>query len=105
MFDSLKPGSPVSITITSAPRSEGQKKTLSRLMKMSADNRRSMAAGQETRRRTTPIAARGGRGWAVRPTIAKLVEPKPSATWTLTWRPQLAADLASVQEFISVKPA
>jgi len=104
MAKSPQPGSRLTLTITKAPSRPDDVDTLRRLMRMDTRMQAALERAGLTRRRTTESHQRGGRQWAVRHRVGKLVHPVVGASWTLAYRPQIVPDLAAVAKFISIKP-
>lgn len=103
MFEQLKPGSEITLSVKRTPTRPDDVETLRRLMRMSRSSQRALARAKSVRDRTTATHPRGGRTWKVRQTVGKLVHPEAGEAWTLMYRPQIAADLASVAEYVEVR--
>lgn len=103
MAKTLQPGSRITLAITKAPTRPDDIDTLRRLMRMDPRAKAALDRARRNRDRTLVSRQRGGRQWAVRQRAGKLVHPEVGATWSVSYRPQIAPDLAAVSEFISVK--
>ncbi|MCC6908689.1 MAG: hypothetical protein IT430_12155 [Phycisphaerales bacterium] len=103
MPNAPKPGSQITLSITKAPTRPDDIDTLRRLMRMDRRIQSVLDDARLARERTTKVHQRGGRDWAVRQSPPKFVHPQVGATWQLQYRPQIAPDLASVAEFISIQ--
>jgi hypothetical protein len=51
------------------------------------------------------IYNRGNRDWVKRERCARLVSCVKGATWSMTYVPALAPDLASVEKYLQITPA
>ncbi len=103
MAKTLKPGSRITLCITKAPTRPDDVDTVRRLMRMDSRAKAALDRARRNRERTLVSHQRGGRQWAVRQRAGKLVHPEVGATWTIAYRPQIAADMAAVSDYISVK--
>lgn len=103
MATSLKPGSQITLSITKAPTRPDDVDTLRRLMRMDRKIQALLDRARTARKHTTRVHQRGGRDWPVRQNPPKFVHPEVGATWQLQYRPQIAPDLQSVADFISIK--
>ena len=100
----MKPGSKVTFTVTKMPAALGLKKTIFRLMRQETRVQRALdklAKGRADG--CNRLKQRGGRMWNSRKTASRVVILKTGATFTLIYTPQLAADLKSVEKYLSRK--
>ncbi|MBL1217264.1 MAG: hypothetical protein D8M59_07175 [Planctomycetes bacterium] len=104
MFEDLKPGTNVKCTVTATPKTQGGILTLRRLQKLNTEMQQELNKAYTYRRHTTIVGIRAGKRWAQRPRIPMRVFGQAGETWTMKWRPQLAADLASVAQYVTVEP-
>ena len=65
--------------------------------------RKGLKQAQGRRMARLVVRSRGGRPWAVREKAAKLVQPEPGSSWTMTWFPHVAPDFKSIEPYIEVK--
>ncbi|MBX3354837.1 MAG: hypothetical protein KF724_03965 [Phycisphaeraceae bacterium] len=99
----LAPSSTVTFTIKALPRTERQRKTLQRLMRLQPKVQRTLSRLAHVRRRETPWTQRGGRLFARRKTPTKVVVPTVGASFTLRITPQIVADVRSVERYLATK--
>lgn len=99
----LAPQTTVTFTIKALPRTERQRKTLQRLMRLQPKVQRTLTRLATVRRRETPWTQRGGRLFARRKTPTKVVIPAVGASFTLRVTPQIVADIKSVERYLSSK--
>ncbi|MEN0021432.1 MAG: hypothetical protein AAF747_11190 [Planctomycetota bacterium] len=104
-IDALTAGQKVTITIAKEPKSQAATKTIARLMRLDADNKRGLRRAQHLRRLRMHTYTRGGRTWYSRERAARVVRVRQGETWTLTFTPQLAGDLRSVASYLDVQSA
>lgn len=104
MFDDLKCGARIRITITAAPRSRAARETIRRLRRLDTEAQRQHRLAKAKRARNTVCSTRAGRPWYLRPTIGWGKSPEAGDTWSMRFRPQIAADLGSVKQYINVEP-
>jgi len=93
----------LTFTIKAMPRTERQRKTLQRLMRLQPGVQRTLTKLATVRRRETPWTQRGGRLFARRKTPTKVVVPSVGATFTLRVTPQIIADIKSVERYLASK--
>jgi len=105
MFHDLKPGSHITVTVTKTPRSEAARETIRRILLSSLECRKITKHAQNKRRKSGDWRPRAGRLWNNRPKVARHYLARAGETSTIPFRPQIANDLASVSDFISVEPA
>ena len=105
MFDSLKPGQTITLTISKAPRTPSAISTVERLMRRDLDSRRGLRRAQRLRRQNMVVYNRGNRDWYKREICGKLVNAKTGATWTMTYSLQILPELKSLTSYVAVKSA
>lgn len=93
----------VTFTINALPRTERQRKTLQRLMRLQPTVQRTLTRLANARRRNTPWTQRGGRLFARRKSPTKLVLPTVGASFTLRLTPQILPDIKSVERYLTSK--
>ncbi len=100
MATSVKPGTSIRVTITKHIRRDAARKTIERLFMKD----KAIAGPIERRSRNFKALPkrRGGRIWTKYPNKVH-AELKQGVVATLTATPQVLRDLASVEEFVSVK--
>lgn len=104
-MSSLKPGQNVICTVNAVPRATGKISTIERLMRRDPDNRRALGRAQTKRRQRITIYNRGNRQWVSRETAAKVVRVTKGAEWKMIYTLDVAPDIASVNNFIEIRPA
>ena len=99
----VKPGQWVSVTVKSQPGTLGGRKTLVRLFEQDPTVRKERARRLKTR----PIepSRRGGRLWNNKPAKLQAVSTERGATYRVFASVSALRDLASVEEYVDVKPA
>lgn len=102
MFDSLKPGQTITLTVSKAPRTPSAISTVERLMRRDLDSRRGLRRAQRLRRQNMVVYNRGNRDWYKRERCGKIVRPVMGATWTMKWTPDLAPEFKTVEKYLSV---
>ncbi len=105
MFEDLKPGSDIKLTVTKSPTTKTAHETIRRLMLSSVEYRGITKRAQIKRTQTADWRPRAGRLWNNRPKVARLFHCRVGETSTIRYRPQIANDLASVASYISVETA
>ncbi len=105
MLDSLNPGQTITCTVTKAPKSRGDKKTITRLMKMDPQTAKSLRRAQLLRRRNMVVYNRGNRDWYQRRPTAKIVAPAVGATWSMPFDHNIARELSAVSGLIKIERA
>lgn len=103
MSATFKPGQTLRCTITKAPRARAARKTVERLMWRDPAVAKGLRKGHKARRRTTEIYTRGNRDWVKRQECARIVEVVRGADWSMVYHHDLAADLASVKDYLSIQ--
>ncbi|MBM4113585.1 MAG: hypothetical protein FJ253_09495 [Phycisphaerae bacterium] len=99
----LAPTKTVTFTVKALPRTDRQRKTLQRLMRLQPKVQRGLKRLADARRRETPWTQRGGRPFARRKAATKLVVPRVGATFTLRLTAQILPDIRSVEKYLSTK--
>ncbi len=99
----LAPSRTVTFTVKALPRTERQRKTLQRLMRLAPGVQRGLSRLATKRRRETPWTQRGGRLFARRKQATKLVVPAVGATFTLRLTAQILPDVKSVERYLTSK--
>lgn len=105
MFENLKPGTTIQCTVIATPKSQGGILTLRRLQKLNTGMQQELSRAYKHRLHTTIIGRRAGKQWYQRQQVPLRVLGRAGESWTMKWRPQLAGDLASVSQYITVEPA
>ncbi|MFO0895070.1 MAG: hypothetical protein U0574_08995 [Phycisphaerales bacterium] len=99
----LAPAKTVTLTIKSLPRTERERKTLQRLMRLQPKTQRILGRLARVRRRETAWTQRGGRLFARRWQATKVVVPAVGAAFTLRLTAQILPDVKSVQKFCDIR--
>jgi hypothetical protein len=102
---SFAPGTTVRCTITAAPVSEGDQKTIARLMRRDPANRRALARAQHLRRQRMNVYNRGNRDWVSREKPAQVVVVRPGCAWSMTYTLDIAPELAKVGRYVKIEKA
>ena len=105
MIDRFKPGQMIRCTITKAPRTEARIDTIERLMRQEPEVRKNLRRAQRRRRQEMTVYNRGNRDWYSREKCAKIVNAAQGASWTMPFSVQLAPELASVEDYLSIEKA
>src|SRR5690606_27966101 len=105
MIDRFKPGQMIRCTITKDPRTEARIDTIERLMRQEPEVRKNLRRAQRRRRQEMTVYNRGNRDWYSREKCAKVVNASQGASWTMPFSVQLAPDLASVEDYLSIEAA
>lgn len=93
----------VQLTVTSLPRTVAGRKTLVRLMRLNTATQKTLTRVAEFRKRElNRRTRRGGRIWLARANAAKQVKLAVGVTFPVNMRPQLVADVASVEKYVKV---
>ena len=103
MFEDLKPGSEIKLTVTRIPTTKTTRETIRRLMLSSGEFRRVTKKAQNHRRHHADWRRRAGRLWNNRPKVARHFLGRVGETSTITYRPQIANDLKSVADYLSIE--
>jgi transposase InsO family protein len=102
-IDALTPGQSVRCAVAVEPTNAGARKTIERLMRRDPDNERGLRRAQDLRRKRMHSYIRGNRLYYSREKAARVVQPRLGHEWSMTFTPELAADLASVSRFVDFK--
>lgn len=102
---SLKPGQTITCTLTKLPRRTDAVDTVERLMRLDPVNRKALRRAQRMREGRLLVYSRGNRDWVSREKTARVVRATQGASWSMPFDFDIARDLASVGEFVAVKPA
>ncbi len=102
---SFKPGQTIRCTIVKAPRARAARKTVERLMWRDPAVAKGLRKSHKVRQRSTIIYNRGNRDWVKRQECARIVEVVRGGKWTMTYHHDLAADFASVKDYLNVEAA
>lgn len=105
MLENLKPSQNIQLTVKSVPRREDAQQTIARLMRQDDDIKAGLRRTQRNRERNTIVRSRGKRPWAMRIKRTLVARVEEGATWNMHYFPQLQNDLASVQQYLEIKPA
>ncbi len=102
---SLAAGQTVRCTVLREPRAEGAVKTIERLMRRDPAAVRGLRRAQELRERRKNRYVRGNRWWVAREKPARIVRVAPGKTWTMPFTFDIAPDLSSVADYLSIERA
>lgn len=105
MLENLKPSQKIQVTVKQLPRREDAQQTIARLMRQDQDIKVGLKRTQRNRERNTIVRSRGKRPWAMRMKRTLVARVEEGATWNMHYFPQLRNDLASVEQFLDIKPA
>lgn len=105
MLASFKPGQSIRCTIVKAPRARAARKTVERLMWRDPKVAKGLRKSHKVRQRSTIIYNRGNRDWVKRQECARIVEVVRGGAWTMTYHHDLAADFASVKDYLKIEAA
>lgn len=104
MSDVIAPLNTVTFTVKRQPRTEAQRKTIQRLMRMQPEVRKGLKSLQHRRKiKDNVTTIRAGRPWVVRKRATRLTHVEPGATFTLRLTPQIIDDVRSVEGFLEAK--
>ncbi|MBM4108493.1 MAG: hypothetical protein FJ255_06730 [Phycisphaerae bacterium] len=98
----IAPGKNIACTVTKEPLSEADAKTIARLMRRDPSAKRKLARAQRLRRQRMNVFNRGNRDWISREKPAAVVAVRTGATWSMTYTPDIAGDLAKVARWVKV---
>ena len=104
-MSTFKPGQNIRVTLVKAPRARAAIKTVERLMWRDPGVARGLRKSHKVRQRTTIIYNRGNRDWVQRQECARIVEVKKGQVWNMTYHHDLAADMASVKDYLKIEAA
>ncbi len=102
-FDSLKPGSTITCTVSKMPRTEDQEITILRLMRQEPAAKKALARAHRMRQQRKVEYNRGNRDWVKREKTAQVVRVEKGKTWSMTFKVDQVPDLKAISEFVSVK--
>jgi len=100
---SFAPGQVLTCTVDRDPRSHGEETTLERLMRRDPEHKRALRRAQRMRAQRLNVYTRGNRDWTSREKPARVVRAIKGATWTMEFTPDIAKDLASVADCLTIK--
>ncbi|MFM7133001.1 MAG: hypothetical protein ACKO0W_01645 [Planctomycetota bacterium] len=95
----------VTFTIKSVPQTAGGFRTVERLMRLAPKAQRTL--DRLKKKRATELneyRARAGRDWYMRARCTRLVRVAAGESFTIPVTPQLSKDIASVAEYLDIKP-
>lgn len=96
-------GSTLRCTVTKTPNSHGAQTTLERLMRLDPKIRKGLKRAHTKRQQSLEVYIRGNRDWTKREPCGKLVKAEKGQSWSMTFDPTLAPDLASVAGFVKIE--
>ncbi len=105
MFEDIKPGSDIKLTVTKIPSTKTTLETIRRLMLSSDEYRKVTKKAQNHRRLHADWRRRAGRLWNNRPKVARHFLGRIGESSTIRYRPQIANDLKSVADYLSIEAA
>lgn len=105
MLAKFKPGQSIQCTVTKTPRAAAGRKTLERLMRMDPETKLGLRKAHKTRAQTTIVFNRGNRDWVKRQTCGKLVRVVKGASWKMPFDVNVAKDIASVADCLTIAAA
>ena len=105
MIDTLSAGDTISITVDKVPNNKSSRDTIVRLMRRDPDIKRSLARAQRMRRQRMHSYIRGGRRWYSRERAAQIAVCEQGRSWSMDFTFDIAPDLKSVQDYISIAKA
>lgn len=97
-----KPGQNLACTVEKLPLSEGASDTIARLMRLDPANKKALRTAQRMRKQREVIYNRGNRDWHKREKTAKVVHVAVGENWNMTFNYDLARDIASVKQYLSI---
>lgn len=104
-LDSFKAGQQVRCTVTAEPRTDDARDTIARLMRHDAAAKRGLRTTQRQRAQNMIVYNRGNRDWTDRKKCSRIVRVEVGQGWTMAYYHQIAPDLRSVGEYISIASA
>ena len=104
-IDSLTAGQTVKCTVTKLPKAEGAKKTIARLMRRDPANLRGLRRAQELRSKRMNRYIRGHRLRTSRENASRVVRVFPGENWSMPFTFDIAPDLKSVSDYLSIEKA
>jgi len=100
----LAPTSTVHFTVTAIPAEARRKQTILRLMRMNSGVQGALNRLKRERLRSgNRRCARAGRIWLARERCTRVVFVEPGATFSVRMTPQIAADVKSVERYLTAK--
>ena len=103
-MSTIAPGTTVHFTIKAVPAEDRRKQTLLRLMRMNSGVQGALNRLKRERLRSgNRRCARAGRIWLARERCTRVVFVEPGATFSLRMTPQIAADVKSVERYLTAK--
>ncbi|CAG0981900.1 hypothetical protein PHYC_01811 [Phycisphaerales bacterium] len=99
----FKAGQDLICTVAKTPGSEDACLTIERLMRLDPANKKALRRAQRMRKQRELVYTRGNRDWVSREKPARVVHVTPGESWTLAFNHDVARDLSSVGEFLTVK--
>ena len=102
---SLKPGQQIKVTIIANPKTANGQQTIERLMRQDASAVRSLRKAHRMRQQRLNVYNRGNRDWTAREICARIVRSEKGGSWTMTYSPVLANDLANIAKYIKIENA
>lgn len=103
MIDTLTAGDTIKCTINKVPNNKGSVDTITRLMRRDPDIKRGLARAQRMRRQRMHAYIRGGRMWYSREKAAKIAICEQGGSWSMRFTHDIAPDLASVEQYLSLE--
>lgn len=97
-----KPGQNLACTVEKLPLNEGASDTIARLMRLDPSNKKALRTAQRMRKQREVIYNRGNRDWHKREKTAKVVHVAVGENWNMTFNYDLARDIASVKQYLSI---
>lgn len=105
MIDTLSAGDTIKCTINKVPNNKGSVDTITRLMRRDPDIKRGLARAQRMRRQRMHAYIRGGRMWYSREKAAQIAICEQGNTWSMRFTYDIALDLTSVEQYLSLEKA
>jgi len=105
MIDTLNAGDTLKCTVSKMPSNKGSRDTITRLMRRDPDTKRNLARAQRMRRQRMHAYIRGGRMWYSREKAAKIAFCEQGSSWSMRFTHDIAPDLASVEQYLSLEKA
>lgn len=104
-IDSINPGQTIRCTVAKEPQAKGHRDTIARLMRRDPENAKALTQAQAVRKRRLNVYVRGNRFWTSREKAARVVRVANGETWNMPFTPDLAADLRSVESYLTIESA
>jgi len=102
-ISSYTPGQNLHCTIDKLPRTADAVATIARLMRMDPVNKRALRRAQRMRRQRMVVYNRGNRDWISREKSARVVHVGVGENWVLPYTLDLAHDLVSIANYVTIK--